>query len=309
MTITPPQREALRIYLAALAGNEPATSNLELRWRAPDGFRQEWWPALATKSTAERIEALGPRGDVFVGVAPRTGRSGKANAVARTWVLWADCDDDSAVAALEHFAPAPSIVVRSGTGEHRHAYWPLRSPLAREHIARANRRIAHALGADSASTDPARILRPPNTRNHKTDPPALVECVRLELATFTPREVVGHLADPIDAKRPAPASARELADGDALRALAAADYAPLLTGREIGRDGKMRCPFHDDSTPSFHAYDEPARGWVCFGCQRGGSIIDFGAALYAIEPRGRGFHDIRRRLAADLLGQLRGLVA
>lgn len=83
----------------------------------------------------------------------------------------------------------------------------------------------------------------------------------------------------------------------------ATTYVPLLTGREIGREGKVRCPFHGDGeerTPSLHCYDDDG-GWFCFGCERGGSIIDLGAELYSIEPRGTGFHEIRRRLAADLL--------
>ena len=34
------------------------------------------------------------------------------------------------------------------------------------------------------------------------------------------------------------------------------------------------CPFHEDSTPSFHIY--PDNGWHCFGCQANGSnAIDF----------------------------------
>ena len=40
---------------------------------------------------------------------------------------------------------------------------------------------------------------------------------------------------------------------------------------------------------------------MCFAGCGGGSIIDLGALLYGIEPRGRGFTDIRKRLAKDLL--------
>ena len=71
----------------------------------------------------------------------------------------------------------------------------------------------------------------------------------------------------------------------------------------MGRDGKAQCPWHgggDERTPSLHCYDDG--GFYCYGCGVGGSIIDLGARLYGLEPRGRGFHEIRRRLAADLLG-------
>lgn len=88
-------------------------------------------------------------------------------------------------------------------------------------------------------------------------------------------------------------------EDDALQAIPATLYVAALTGQEPGRDGKICCPFHADTAPSLHVYPGE-RGWVCFGCRRGGTIIDFGAALYGIEPRGRGFHEIRRRLRDDL---------
>jgi hypothetical protein len=73
-------------------------------------------------------------------------------------VLWTDCDGEDAVAALTAFEPAPAIVIGSGTGSNCHAYWPLIEPLPRDEVERANRRLAHALGADPASADCARIL-------------------------------------------------------------------------------------------------------------------------------------------------------
>jgi DNA primase len=52
---------------------------------------------------------------------------------------------------------------------------------------------------------------------------------------------------------------------------------PILVGREIalnrsGRVWKGLCPFHDESTPSFYAYDH---GFHCFGCGAHGDAIDF----------------------------------
>jgi Bifunctional DNA primase/polymerase, N-terminal/CHC2 zinc finger len=89
-------------------------------------------------------------------------------------------------------------------------------------------------------------------------------------------------------------------DEDPLRSIPATVYVPLLTGRTLDGAGNILCPFHQEVEPSLHCY-EGDRGWYCFGCGRGGTIIDFGAATYGIEPRGRGFHDLRRRLAAELL--------
>ena len=38
--------------------------------------------------------------------------------------------------------------------------------------------------------------------------------------------------------------------------------------------GFMVCPFHGEKTGSLKVY-EGARGWHCYGCGRGGSVIDF----------------------------------
>jgi hypothetical protein len=87
--------------------------------------------------------------------------------------------------------------------------------------------------------------------------------------------------------------------GDALHAIPAREYVQALADVEVSSSGRVRCPLpdHEDRNPSFQVYDD---GWHYFGCNRGGSIIDFGAALYGIEPRGSGYREIRQRLVADL---------
>jgi hypothetical protein len=93
--------------------------------------------------------------------------------------------------------------------------------------------------------------------------------------------------------------------GDPLQAIPAREYVQALTGVEVSSSGRLCCPLpdHEDRSPSFQVYDD---GWHCFGCGRGGSIIDLAAALYGIEPRGPGYREIRRRLVADLgLGVIR----
>src|SRR6185312_3426048 len=104
---------------------------------------------------------------------------------------------DAAASALEEFAPAPAIVIASGTGGNCHAYWPLRHPVAADELERANRRLAYALGADPASADAARILRIPGTFSHKHQPPTPVEATRLDIARrLGLADVVGSLPDP-----------------------------------------------------------------------------------------------------------------
>ncbi len=95
-------------------------------------------------------------------------------------LLWADCDGDDAVAALQGFEPAPAIVIASGSGLNCHAYWPLTEPLDRDEVERANRRPAHALGADprlgGLSADP----QGPRDPVVEHEPPTAVEALRLD---------------------------------------------------------------------------------------------------------------------------------
>jgi len=287
-------------FLAALAGDSASGELLELRYRLTDGQRmgQVFDSPRRLRGLATRAIALGRRTDVYVGCAPRTRRHGGRDAVERAFALWADCDGDDAVKALESFRPQPSIVIASGTGNNCHAYWLLTEPLEREQLERANRRLAHALGADPASADAARILRVPGTFSHKHQPPTPVEALRLDLARRMPVEdLVGGLPDPPQPRRdPVPVAAAERTD-DPLLAIPPDVYVPRLLGVELPRHRKVRCPFHDDRHASLHVYETAARGWYCFGrCRRGGTIYDLAAPLYGYDPRGEDFVHLRDEL-------------
>lgn len=45
--------------------------------------------------------------------------------------------------------------------------------------------------------------------------------------------------------------------------------------------GYICCPFHREKTPSLKIYPDKG-GWHCFGCGRGGTVIDFVMQLYNI---------------------------
>lgn len=301
----PTSAEALLLHLALIAGPEPA-GWLEFRNRKTNGcgWGQMFHPAARPASVIDTVLRGGRNTDYYVGAAPRAERRGGRNAIARAWALWVDCDDADAVERLHSFEPAPSLILSTGREDGAHGWWSLREPLCADHLERALRRLADHLGADPACTDAARVLRPAGTYTHKRGTtPRLLVVRRLEPLSYTAREVVGHLPDP---PAPAPRPPRRVqtspgAGADVLRSIPASVYVPLLLGRELGRDGKVTCPFHDDRTPSLHAYDDPDRGWTCFGCGAGGSIIDFASRLWDIPTRGRDYHDLRRRLAAELL--------
>jgi RepB DNA-primase from phage plasmid len=290
-------------FLAALAGTAARDELLELRYRLEDGLRmgQVFDRPDRLRGLATRAIALGRRTDVYVGCAPRTRRHGGRDAVERAFVLWADCDGQQTVAALGAFEPEPAIVIGSGTGSNCHAYWPLAQPLARDEVERANRRLAHALGADPASADSARILRVPGTLSHKHEPPTPVDAIRLDPERrLSALDVVGSLPDPPAAERapstPAVAQAR---GDDPLLAIAPEVYVRGLLGVEVPRHRKVPCPLHEDRHASLHVYETVERGWYCFGrCRRGGTIYDLAAPLYGYSARGEGF----LRLRAELRG-------
>ncbi len=55
-------------------------------------------------------------------------------------------------------------------------------------------------------------------------------------------------------------------------------------------------PAEVERLDALHVYNEPGRGWYCFGCGRGGSIYDLAALLSGRSSRGRDFVALRREL-------------
>lgn len=80
-------------------------------------------------------------------------------------------------------------------------------------------------------------------------------------------------------------------------------YFEALTGEAVV-SGRVRCPApgHEDVHPSCVVYDEPGRGFWCPVCEAAGSAIDLGSLITGIEPRGEGYWELRRWIAARLLG-------
>lgn len=66
----------------------------------------------------------------------------------------------------------------------------------------------------------------------------------------------------------------------------------LVTIREVAehygfypnRAGYICCPFHNGKTASLKLYPD-GRGWCCFGCHAGGTVIDFVMKLFDIPFR------------------------
>lgn len=166
-----PAEEMLGTLFAESAGDE----FIDLRIIRPGGPPMEkFFPAREISAAVEWAVTHRKAGNVYVGVLPRTRREGTRDAVGSARVLWVDCDSPEAVAGLAAFPLEPSIMVLSGTGGNRHAYWVLSEAIDLERVEALNRALAAATGSDPRVHDAARILRVAGTLNHKQHPPVEV---------------------------------------------------------------------------------------------------------------------------------------
>lgn len=298
---------AVARFAAAIFDGAPRGVFAEVRFRREDGMGRSFHHVAALDDLVSEVTHHARRRDVFVGVIPRRRRRGGRRDLAEEGVVvWADCDGADSLVALRRFEPAPSMVVASGSGANCHAYWLLARPAPLDVVERTNRRLAVALHADPRSCDAARILRPAGTANWKSNPPAAVRLLALD---------PGARIDVADLTRSLPELQRPAAtvrsryprappdEPDRLLEIAPRHYIERLSGRTVGRDRKVHCPFHDDRSPSLHVFDEPERGWFCFGCGRGGSIYDFAGLLWRRDLRGLEFLRLRSELEAAFLGE------
>jgi hypothetical protein len=291
------------LLLAAIVGGENTPAKVELRTPT---HGSEWFSVRDLERAATAAVRLGQHIETWVGMAPRqpylsprTGRQfGGSAAVERAWILSADCDTDAALERLAKFTPSPTFVVASGSltngGERKvHAHWVLREPIGRKHFVTAKKRLVKALSSDPKITDAARVMRLPGTINHKTGKPVeLIEqnpkavYVTAQVLASTP-EVRDAPSAPTGARRETAHNARAQ-DGQPRQLqeqFSPREYVAELAGVEVGADGKACCPFHDDTSPSLHAYIEPERGWYCYGCNVGGDIYTFAGMLRGIPQR------------------------
>jgi hypothetical protein len=287
-------------HLRVVAGDAPRDVYLELRYRtAGTNMASEFHRVADRHRLLESINGRARSTDVYIGCAPRARRAGTKDAVSQVWALWAECDGEAAAAAARAFIPKPALVVASGSAANVHAYWPLREPVSALEAEKANLRLATRLGADLNCFDASRILRPPGTWNHKTNPPRRVELVEHRLGVrFDLDEVVGGLrhVDVGVVDRRWRSGARRCNTKDPLLSIAPPIYVRELLGVDVRGGYKVQCPFHADERPSLHVYRAPERGWTCFSCRRGGSIYDLAAAVWGTGTRGREFVRLRARL-------------
>ena len=78
---------------------------------------------------------------------------------------------------------------------------------------------------------------------------------------------------------------------DAVKAAVPVRAAAERYGLEVNYGGMVRCPFHEDRTPSMKLYEDH---FFCFGCSKHGDVISLVAELFAIPP-----YDAACKLADD----------
>lgn len=64
-------------------------------------------------------------------------------------------------------------------------------------------------------------------------------------------------------------------------------------GLSVNRSGFAVCPFHGEKTASLKVYPD-GRGWCCFGCHKGGDVINFASLYYGLS-----FKETLQRLNDD----------
>lgn len=241
---------------------------------------------------------------------PRPGREGQVLAGALVWI---DIDEPEELWRLRAFRHRPHLVVYSGSGG-AHAYWRLARPAIPATLEAANRKLAGHLGGDLACCDRARVMRVPGSMNWKAGRACRLAFLDLARPGTALAELVRGLEDPDPPPPPPdPETLRRWAKRNALddaRRVPPPVYFRLLAGVEVpARGGDVRCPLpdHHERNPSCRVYSNPERGWVCFGCRRGGSIYDL-ASLLGHGPGGRRgalhgeeFRRVRRHVR-ELLG-------
>ena len=310
MTWSQQQTDAdLLTYLRMLAGNPQRDQFFDMRYLTPEGMmRQRFVSALRIHQIARRVTDLARATDVYVGVALRERAHGGKSAISGSHLLYIECDDPHAKDRLDGFAHPPTMETASGTPGHLQLYWWLYQRAANAQVESANRRLALELNGDPGCFDITRILRPPDTFNHKHDPPRAVSLLAYrEDARYTLAQLTDGLPDDPDPRGPEhagpvrPLAERSLLDRELL-AIPAAEYVRVLAGLVPNRAGKVLCPFHQETDPSLQLY--PDGSFYCYGrhsneraCRKGGTIFDFAAALWGIGTRDQDFLELRERLA------------
>lgn len=194
----------------AMLGVEEGTFH-EVRFRYTDGEDHEvdsrnvrLWIDVADVRRFERT-INDPDEDCSLSLVPRKPPLPEgmqpAEWVGQSAVVWARLDNNRQMQKLRLFDPVPTLVLRHGGSVHRMAIWWLSTPLNVVQLERANRRIAHALGAKKKWADALAYTFVPGTVLRNGAPGRKAVAVHIEYESggrYTLGQVVGRLPDAPD---------------------------------------------------------------------------------------------------------------
>ena len=157
------------------------TLELRLRRRSDNAVRRFFLPSV--DEFISQAQKFSETWDCYYGVATRYGStSGTKRDCYRVCTAWSDLDKRTIEQC--QFKPRPNVLVSSGGGVH--SYWQLDTPfLIRGEgerwapIEAVNRGLAHKFKGDHNTIDIARVLRVPDTFNHKFSPARRVKAFAL----------------------------------------------------------------------------------------------------------------------------------
>lgn len=140
--------------------------------------------------------------NLYFGVATRDGKGGTKGNVVSIPCVWADIDfkntpEEEFKKKLKTFPFKPTITIMSGNGFH--LYFLLEKPLEQKNglvIENVNKWISTELGGDNVGNID-RILRLPNTINHKYNHRPLCEVVEINSYTYNIDDFLGKIPEPV----------------------------------------------------------------------------------------------------------------
>jgi hypothetical protein len=145
--------------------------------RRTDGYiTREFFTSL--NDFTQTIQTLSDR-DLYFGISTRFQQGGKKKDCYRVQAVWMDFDKPE----LPTFTLKPNLLVSSGNGWH--IYWLLKSPIFLRsgrwtEVEAVTRGICKKFKGDMTTIDITRVLRVPDTLNHKSNPPKPVKAFMMD---------------------------------------------------------------------------------------------------------------------------------
>lgn len=160
------------------------------------------------------------------------------------------------------FPIEPSLTIESKSGYH---FYFFAKDATVENYASIERGLVECIGGDDHAMDITRVLRVPGYY-HCKDPnnKFMIKEIQRSNKIYTEKEMLNNF----------PCSKRKEITSKRNLALIVSIYFLIeYYNIELSAGNKYKCPVWEHSNPAFTIYPE-SNSWHCFGCNKGGSVID-----------------------------------